>query len=182
MNLHANPEATMALPPTDPRLRVERPGDASAVRAVVEAAFGQPDEADLVDRLRTSGDKIDRLWMVAELNHSVVGHIAYSRITVEPSGDAGIALAPVSVMPDYQGRGIGAQLIEQSLATARELGEPFVILLGHADYYPRFGFTRAGEYGIEAPWEVPPEAWMMLVLDPSRIPAAGMVRYSPAFG
>jgi putative acetyltransferase len=76
----------MALLHTDPTLRVEGPGDASAVRAVVEAAFGRPDEADVVDRLRTSDDKIHRLWMVAELNHRVVGHIAYSRITVEPTG------------------------------------------------------------------------------------------------
>lgn len=168
--------------PADLRVRTEKPEDARAVREVIEAAFGRPDEADLVDRLRSSGDGIDLLWMVAELDNEVVGHIAYSRVTVEPSGEAGIGLAPVSVLPSHQGRGIGAQLIERSLMVARELGEPFVILLGHGDYYPRFGFTRAGDHGIEAPWEVPPEAWMLLVLDPLRAPAAGTVRYSPAFG
>lgn len=172
----------MTFSPADPRLRLEEPGDASAVRAVVEAAFGRPDEADLVDRLRASDDRIDSLWMVAELSQSVIGHIAYSRVTVEPSGETGIALAPVSVTPAHQGRGIGTQLIERSLAAARELGERFVILLGHPDYYPQFGFTRAGAHGIEAPWEVQPEAWMMLLLDPSRAPAPGTVRYSPAFG
>lgn len=165
----------------DPRLRLERPEDASAVRAVVEATFGRPNEADLVDRLRPSSDRIDPLWMVAELDNRVVGHIAYSRVTVQPSGEAGIALAPVSVLPTHQGRGIGTRLIERSLAAARELGEPFVILLGHSDYYPRFGFTPAGHHGIEAPWEVPPETWMMLVLDHLRAPAPGIVRYSPAF-
>lgn len=162
------------------RVRPEQPEDYESIDIVVGAAFGHPDEAELVRRLRQSREHLPALTLVAVTGDQVVGHIMFSRITIEPSGDRGVALAPVSVVPERQGQGIGSGLVGAGLTEAERLGERFAIVLGHPGYYPRFGFKLAGPLGIEAPWDVPPEAWMIRRLAGAP-PHPGTVRYSAAF-
>jgi len=162
------------------RLRTERPDDAEAVRAVVLAAFPGPDEADLVDSLRADPAWIDGLSWVAVLGDgTVAAHALCTRCHVD--GVASLALAPVSVLPEYQNRGLGAAVTRAVLDAARAQGESSVIVLGHPDYYPRFGFTRASTHGVRVSFEVPDESLMVMALDDSPVPA-GTVRYAEPFG
>lgn len=111
------------------------------IRSINEAAFGRPDEADLVDGLRSEGAVL--LSLVAEVERQIVGHVLFSRMSIETSGGPvpAAALAPVAVLPDHQRRGIGEQLIRHGLDLLRARGERIVIVLGHPGYYPRFGFS-----------------------------------------
>jgi len=146
-------------------IRPETVDDASRVRRVNELAFGQPAEADLIEKLRRACT--DSLSLVAEQDE-VVGHILFTPVTVEGAGQPilGMGLAPVAVLPDRQRRGIGSQLVRRGLDILRERGCPFIVVLGHPDYYPRFGFERASVRGLACQWEgVPDAAFMVLVLD-----------------
>jgi putative acetyltransferase len=166
---------------TDPIIRPERPGDHRAARAVHERAFGtEGGEADLVDALRAAAAHVPELCLVAAIEGEVVGHVFYSRARLA-SGDEVLALAPMAVLPSYQRRGIGSRLVEESLRRAATTAFPLVVVLGHAEYYPRFGFEPAGALGVEAPWDVPPEVWMLLRLPAYRPQARGLVQYPPAF-
>ncbi|MCE0762613.1 N-acetyltransferase [Pseudonocardia kujensis] len=160
--------------------RPEGPGDASAVRRVVLAAFGSPGEADLVDALRSDPAWIDGLSVVAESpDGEIVGHALLTRCHV---GEVpALCLAPCSVLPAHQRSGAGSAAIRAVLADARNRGERFVIVLGHPDYYPRFGFGRASAHGIRLSAEVPDEALMALSLTDDPLPA-GVVRYATPFG
>ncbi|WP_433607124.1 GNAT family N-acetyltransferase [Prescottella agglutinans] len=161
-------------------LRPESPDDADAVRAVVRAAFPGPDEADLVDSLRADPAWIDGLSWVAVLSDgSVVAHALCTRCHVD--GAASLALAPVSVLPAYQNRGLGAAVTRAVLEAARAQGESSVIVLGHPEYYPRFGFTRASTHGVRVSFEVPDESLMVTALGDADIPT-GTVRYAEPFG
>lgn len=156
-------------------------GERSSVHSVNEAAFGRPDEADLVDSLRTEGAVL--LSLVAELDKRIVAHILFSRMWIETASDSilAVALAPMSVLPEYQRRGIGGCLIEQGLALLRRQGEQIVIVLGHPDYYPRFGFSTEKARTLESPF--PPEAFMVIELSPGALDGVrGKVRYPAAFG
>lgn len=146
-------------------IREERPQDCAAIHAVNERAFARATEADLVDTLRRTCR--DSLSLVAK-DDGIVGHILFTPVTV--SGPertvTGMGLAPAAVAPDRQRQGIGSALIERGLATLRERGCPFVVVLGHPGFYPRFGFQRASAHGISCQWEgVPDEAFMVLILD-----------------
>jgi putative acetyltransferase len=156
-------------------VRPETPADYAAIHAVNRAAFAQPDEADLVDRLRAEGSVL--LSLVADQDSAIVGHVLFTRMHV---GDTpAVALAPVAVDPVHQRQGIGAALIRRGLDLLRDAGERIVIVVGHPAYYPRFGFS--GAPAIEHPF--PPEAFMALELTPRALAdAAGAVRYPPAFG
>jgi putative acetyltransferase len=128
------------------------PGDADIIRSVTAAAFARPGEnvpveAPLVDWLRADPAWIPELSLVAvDPDGDVIGHVVCSRGTV---GLAPVlALGPLSVRPDWQGRGVGKALMHAVLGAADALGEPLVVLLGSTGYYPRFGFRLAGEYGI----------------------------------
>jgi putative acetyltransferase len=156
-------------------IRPETPVDYPAIHAINQAAFAQPDEADLVDRLRAEGAVL--LSLVAELDGAIAGHILFTRMHVADS--PAVALAPVAVDPARQRQGIGAALIGRGLDLLRDAGERIVIVVGHPDYYPRFGFTRIN--GIEHPF--PPEVFMALELTPGALAGVtGPVRYPPAFG
>jgi putative acetyltransferase len=146
-------------------IRPDRVEDASRVRQVNESAFGQSTEADLIEKLRRACT--NSLSLVAE-EDEVVGHILFTPVAVERAGQRvlGMGLAPMAVRPDRQRQGIGAQLVRRGLDMLRERGCPFVVVVGHPDYYPRFGFGPASVHGLASQWEgVPDAAFMVLVLD-----------------
>lgn len=167
----------------DLTIRCEVPGveEQSAVRCVIAAAFGRPDEADLVDRLRAGDTTL--LSLVAELDQRVVGHILFSRMWIDaPDGPIpAAALAPLAVLPEHQRRGIGGQLLRHGLNLLSDQGERIVIVLGHPDYYPRFGFSCEKARDLESPF--PREAFMALELILGALDGIrGTVRYAAAFG
>lgn len=164
-------------------IREEEPGDLSAIQAINERAFGQREEADIVDRLRDSCK--DLLSLVAECDGEAAGHILFSPVVTESEHGAvrGVGLAPMAVLPEHQRKGIGTALVERGLEILRERGCPYVIVLGHPEYYPRFGFVPASKREIECQWPgVPDEAFMILVLDETAMAGvAGVARYRDEF-
>ena len=163
-------------------VRPERPGDQEAVRRVNEAAFGRPDEAALVERLRAQAPLY--LALVATLDASVVGHVAFTPVTLEPAkpGLTLLGLGPMAVVPAQQGRGIGSTLVYEGLAACRRAGAQAVVVLGHSKYYPRFGFRPAVTFGLNSEYDVPLEVFMALPLVPGALEGVeGLVHYHPAF-
>ena len=159
----------------------EDPRERSAVYAISEAAFCRADEADLIVRLRNEG--VVLLSLVAEVDQQLVGHIVFSRMSIETRNGSvpAVALAPVAVLPSHQRRGIGESLIRRGLDVLRSRDEQIVIVLGHPDYYPRFGFSSEAASLIESPF--PPEAFMAIELRPGALRGIrGSVRYPAAFG
>ena len=152
----------------------------AGIRAVNRAAFGRPDEADLVDQLR--GEEHALISLVAELEGSIAGHILFSRMWIRTSRGlvSAAALAPVAVLPEHQCQGIGL-LIRQGLELLRARGEKIVIVAGHPGYYPRFGFSSDQAKLLESPF--PPEAFMAMELCAGALDGIeGPVVYPPAFG
>ena len=162
-------------------IRDEAAGDASAVRAVNEEAFGSPLEAGIVDALRA--DCEDRLSLVADEGGAIVGHILFTPVEIGAAEGPirGYGLAPMAVRTGWQRRGIGSALVAEGTRRLRQSGAPFVFVIGHPDYYPRFGFERASRYGVRCQWpDVSDDAAMLLVLEPSMAPRlAGLARYRP---
>jgi putative acetyltransferase len=132
-------------------VRSEEAGDAVDVRAVHVAAFGQPDEADLVEALRRDGLAV--VGAVAEVNGRVAAHALLSRISV--GGAPALALAPVGVLPEHQREGLGTAVVRAAIAEATLLGERLIVVLGEPSYYARFGFGSAADAGVTAPWSGP---------------------------
>jgi putative acetyltransferase len=153
------------------------------VRRLVTAAFGRRAEAELVDKLRDTEGFVPQLCLVADNSGVILGHVMFTRVTLESDPPVKVlALAPVSVYPAYQKRGIGSALIRRGLAIADERGEPLVVVLGHPEYYPRFGFVPASSLGIESPWpDIPDDAFMVKPLSGYRDDMKGTVRYPPEF-
>lgn len=162
-------------------LRPELPADRAAVRAVNEAAFGQPAEAGLVEVLHRAGAAV--VALVAEVDGTVAGHILFSPVTVEPpAGRLLLGLAPMAVAPPRQRSGLGSRLVREGLARCKAAGAAGVVVLGHPEYYPRFGFVPAHRLGLRCEYDVPPEAFMALELTPGGLAGVtGLVRYHPAF-
>lgn len=162
-------------------IRPEKSDDAAAVRRVNEAAFGRPDEADLADRLRDRAAAY--LALVAVHEGDVIGHIAFSAITMDPPHPAlsALGLAPMAVLPDCQRSGVGSALIREGLAACQHAGADVVFVLGHPNYYPRFGFEPVATRGIENEYGAPPEAFMALELTPGALVGVlGTAVYDPA--
>jgi putative acetyltransferase len=161
-------------------IRPEHTGDVTAVRQVNERAFAGPAEASLVDALRGSAGSIS---LVATISGRVVGHIMFTPVTLDEAPDVRVAgLAPMAVLPEHQRTGIGGHLIRAGLAACREHGYAAIVVVGHADYYPRFGFAAAHSLGLRCEFNVPPEAFMVTVLDATALPyVTGTVRYRPDF-
>jgi putative acetyltransferase len=163
-------------------IRPERPEDASQVRNINELAFGQSVEADLVEALQQACP--DSLSLVAE-DRGVVGHILFTPVVVESARRrvVGMGLAPMAVLPEHQRRGVGSQLVRQGLDILRERGCPFIVVVGHPEYYPRFGFEPASMHGLTSQWDgVPDAAFMVLILDEHAMTGvSGVARYREEF-
>ena len=163
-------------------IRSETPKDVDSIRYVNEQAFGQIEEAAIVDKLRNRNALT--ISLVATKDNEVVGHIAFSPVMIESqfSSSEAVALAPMAVLPAYQHKGIGSQLVRAGLEECRRLGHDIVVVLGHPDYYPRFGFVSAKQKGIDCEFEVHDEAWMILELKEGILGGrSGTVKYQPEF-
>lgn len=160
-------------------IRPEIAADIDGVRRVNQLAFGGEEEARIVDRVReTSGAFVS---LVADDGH-VVGHILFSPVTLA-SNHARLlmGLGPVAVTPERQRQGIGSALISAGLKECRRVGAGGVVLVGHPEFYPRFGFSRASGYCLTCEFEVPDEVFMALELVGGGFSAGGLIRYHPAF-
>jgi predicted N-acetyltransferase YhbS len=170
-------------------IRQETQNDYNFSEYVVEKAFQQEEHSDhkeqfLVASLRKSDAFVPELSLVAERNHEIVWHLMLTKIQIENGGQQqeSLALAPVSVLPKYQNQGIGTRLIRESMKFAKEMDFQSVIVLGHANYYPRFGFQPASGWGIKAPFDVPDESFMALELREGSLDGvSGTVSYGGAF-
>ncbi|OWA19394.1 GNAT family N-acetyltransferase [Streptomyces sp. CS227] len=162
--------------------RPETADDIPVVREILLAAFPTAAETDIVDALRADAQAwIDGLSMVTTApDNTPVGYALLTRCHV--GGQPALALAPCAVLPSAQRAGAGSAAIRTALAAARAMGENLVVVLGHAGYYPRFGFTPASRFGIRAPFDVPDEAMMAMALDDTRPVPAGTIQYPAAFG
>jgi putative acetyltransferase len=162
-------------------VRREMPSDISAVRIVNQRAFGQPLEASLVDALRGIEGVIS---LVATIDAQVVGHILFSPVKIDNAGTdiSAMGLAPMAVLPEFQRRGIGSALIAAGLDTCRKENHDLVVVLGHSDYYPKFGFVVAAAHGLSCEYSAPVEAFMAIELQAGSFSRArGLVRYRPEF-
>ncbi|EON71817.1 GNAT family N-acetyltransferase [Lysinibacillus sphaericus] len=170
-------------------IRQEKVSDYKETEDVVRAAFAHEEMSDqteheLVARLRNSAAFQPQLSLVAVENKRIVGHVLLTKITIVNDQQVidSLALAPVSVLPEFQHNGIGKLLITQSLSKAKELAYDSVIVLGHPTYYPKFGFKPASLWGIQSPFEVPDNAFMAVELTENGLRnVSGIVEYSTAF-
>lgn len=170
-------------------IREEEIKDYNEVEKVVEesfktAEFSDKDEHNLVRRLRNSNEFIKELSLIAEEENKILGHVLLTKALIkgESTSYETLALAPLAVLPEYQKSGIGKNLMNKAIERARELGYKSIVVLGHENYYPKFGFEKASKYGVEAPFEVPDEAYMILELLQGGLNGiSGIVEYSKAF-
>jgi putative acetyltransferase len=165
-------------------IRVAGPEDDDAIAEVNRQAFAQENEGRLAAAICESAGHIPELNLVAFQDGQLVGHILFSQIVIETADGnvPALALAPMAVLPRRQRRGIGSALVRTGLDRARELGHKIVIVVGHPEYYPRFGFVPAGDCNIEPPFPVPREACMALELVPGALAGLrGTLRYPAAF-
>jgi putative acetyltransferase len=163
-------------------IRPENPADHAAIRHVHTLAFGQLNEADLVDALRRH--QVLTLSLIAVQDHRLVGHIAFSPVSIASATIAydALGLGPLGVLPTHQRQGIGSQLVESGLQACRDIGCGVVVVLGHPHYYLRFGFTPATPYGIVWEHDAPKEAFMVQELQEGVLSQIrGVVRYRPEF-
>ena len=163
------------------QVRAEQPRDLEGIREVNRLAFRQEDEARLVDALRAGG--YTRLSLVALDGERVVGHILFSDLPILTSQGtlSSLALATMAVLPARQRQGIGSRLVREGLRACTEAGHRIVVVLGHPDYYPRFGFSARLAERLQAPFSG--AAFMALELMPGALAnVTGEVRYPPPFG
>jgi putative acetyltransferase len=168
----------------DVKIRRETAGDHQNITLVNNLAFGQKNEGQLILKLRKTKKFIPELSLAAEIHNSIVGHILFYPIEIKREEQVfpSLALAPMAVLPDFQKQGVGSQLVKEGLKRARKLGFKSVIVLGHAAYYPRFGFEPASRWGIRSPFEVPDDVFMALELVKDGLKdIQGTVEYPPEF-
>ncbi|MBS1808536.1 MAG: N-acetyltransferase [Acidobacteria bacterium] len=165
-----------------PLIRPEQPADLAAIHHVVtqafQQAFGSVAEAKLVDQLRANGKAI--VSLVAVEGEQIVGHILFSEVTIDDATIIG--LAPLAVLPSHQKQGIGARLTTAGIEACRKAGYTAMVVLGHPEYYPRFGFVPASCFGIKSEYDVPDEVFMAMELTPGALSGcAGVAKYQPEF-
>jgi len=163
-------------------IRREVPEDIDSIRYVNEQAFGQTGEAGIVDKLRNRSAVT--LSLVAVQGDQIVGHILFSPVIIESecANFEAVALAPMAVLPKYQRKGVGSKLVRAGLEECRRLGYEIIVVLGHPDYYPRFGFVLAKPVGVNCEFEVPERARMILELCEGVLAERkGTVKFQPEF-
>ena len=164
-------------------VRHEQPQDVDAVRALNQIAFGQASEASIVDAIRAVCS--DLISLVAVDEGQIVGHIFFSPVSV--SGESGtvqgMGLGPMAILPEFQRQGIGSTLVQAGIDAVKEKGAPFIVVVGHPEYYPRFGFSPASRHGLAPQWDgIPDEAFMVLILDAKvETDLSGVARYRDEF-
>lgn len=166
-------------------IRKETPDDFDEVYALVTSAFRSAEhsdgnEQDLVVSLRKSSAFVPELSLVAQIGGKIAGHILFTEAKV--GGSTVLALAPLSVLPEFQNRGVGSALVEAGHETAKKLGYNYSIVLGSDKYYPRFGYVPAKIHGVSAPAGIPPENFMAVKLREDAEPISGEVKYASEFG
>ncbi len=166
-------------------IRQERTADYETVYTVIKKAFDSAEHADgneseLVNALRKGKGFIPSLSLVAEIDEKIVGHILFTKATVGKTPV--LALAPLSVLPEYQKQGIGTALIKEGHRIARELGYGFSVVLGSANYYPRVGYLPADTFGIYPPFDVPRENFMAYKFNENAPDVQGIIQYAEEFG
>jgi len=165
------------------RIREEMPDDYGQIRHVNDQAFKCPDEGRIVDQIRAKEKEI--ISLVAQIEEKVVGHILYSPVWIDcdQTPIKGMGLAPMAVLPEYQNKGIGSMLVKEGLRRLQEREYPFVIVVGHPEYYPRFGFERASKYKLKCQWDgVPGEAFMAIIMNRSVMKdVKGIAKYMEEF-
>ena len=166
------------------KIREETENDYEKIREVNDSAFGQENEGHLIERLRQTEIYIPELSLVAELDDKIVGHILFYPIAIrsDASKFQSISLGPMAVTPALQRKGIGNQLVIRGLEAAKKLGHKSVIVVGHPEYYPKFGFDRASQWNIKVPFEVPDDAFLALELVEGELEGkSGTVEYPEEF-
>ena len=166
------------------QIRSENPSDYTGIKNVNDLAFSQTNEGILVEKLRVNPDFVEQLSLVAVRGGEIVGHILFPPIWIDDGiiKRRTLALAPMSVLPDYQKKGIGSQLVNKGLKICRRLGYKSVIVLGHPAYYSKFRFVEASLFGINSPFDVPEEVFMGMELVPDGLKdITGIVQYSKEF-
>ena len=165
------------------RIRPESPADFPQISDLVIAAFGQPDEARLIELIRQSPHYVPELALVAEEEGQIVGQLMLSRIGLASNPPSQVLdLAPMAVTPARQRSGVGSALVTHALGEADRRREPLVVVLGHPGYYPKFGFEPASRHGIYPPWpNIPDAAFMVALLSGYKQHYRGTVIYPPAF-
>jgi len=162
-------------------IRQETEADHKAVHAINSAAFETSAEADLVDALRQQADPV--VSLVAVIDDEIVGHIMFSPVTL--SGHPGLkvmGLAPMAVLPEHQRQGVGSQLVQHGIEACVALGAEGLVVLGHTEYYPKFGFVPSSRFGIDSEYGVPEEVFMAMELRPdSLLGKSGTIKYHSAF-
>ena len=164
-------------------IREEQSRDVAAIRRVTLDAFDGSAEADLVDTLRANGRF--KLSLVAELDGEVIGHILFTVVTIEDADPLprALGLAPLAVLSEFQRKGVGSALMRRSLERCRDLGHDAIVVVGHPEYYPKFGFLPASRYGLRCEYDVPEDVFMALELRAGALQGSGgLVRYQPEFG
>ncbi len=161
------------------QIREEKNSDFDSIKYVNDQAFNQPHEGNVIEKVRNTDSKI--LSLVAEMDNKIVGHIFFSSVEIEGHSEIknGMGLAPMAVLPEYQKQGIGKKLINEGIKVLKEKKVPFVIVLGHEHYYPKFGFEIASKYGIKCQWDgVPDEVFMVMILDKDKMRSVrGVAKY-----
>ncbi|WP_320017762.1 N-acetyltransferase [Labilibaculum manganireducens] len=166
------------------QIRPENKNDYKTISMINDMAFGREAEGLLVEKLRKNKKFIKDLSLVACMGNEIVGHILFFPIEIKSENNTfdSLALAPMSVIPELQGLGIGSHLVENGLAKAKKMGHQSVIVLGHDKYYPEFGFTPASKFNITCTFDVPNEVFMALELEKDALKTvSGCVEYPKEF-
>jgi len=164
-------------------IRKEEEKDHKQIYEVNKLAFQQENEGKLIEKIRNTENFIPELSIVAEIDNRIVGHILFSKIKiVGKSVYESLALAPMAVIPEFQKKGIGSELVKIGIKMAKKLGFDSIIVIGHKEYYPKFGFQRASKWNIKCPFEVPDEVFMAIELTEKAFEGkAGTVEYPDEF-